>query len=154
MLPIEQLHPIVVHFPIVFFLTLAALDIFALIRNAALDGRGAIANLSAGLAVLAGLAAAVAYSLGDEALEVAVASGVPEARLDTHELLGTTTAIVLGVWGLVRAYIWWRQMPLSRARVGGIVFVELALSLLIIITAYYGGQLVYDLGVNVTIPAS
>ncbi len=45
-------------------------------------------------------------------------------------------------------------MPLSKARVGGMVVVELALSLLIIITAYYGGQLVYDLGVNVTIPAS
>ncbi len=154
MLPIEQLHPIVVHFPIVFFLTLAALDIFALIRNAALDGRGAIANLSAGLAVLAGLAAVVAYSLGDEALEVAVASGVPEASLETHELLGTTSAIMLAVWGLARAYIWWRQLPLGKARAGGIVLVELAISLLVILTAYYGGQLVYELGVNVTLPAS
>jgi uncharacterized membrane protein len=149
MIPLEQIHPLVVHFPIVFFLSLAVLDTVALFRSTPIDGRGSFANLSAGLAVLAGLAAVAAYSFGDAALEVALASGINEARLETHELLGTTTAIVLGIWGLARAFIWWRQLPISRGKIWGVVFAELAVSLLIIITAYYGGQLVYDFGVNV-----
>lgn len=36
MLPIAQLHPIAVHFPIVFFLTLAAFDAVALARGEAI----------------------------------------------------------------------------------------------------------------------
>ncbi len=153
MIPIEQFHSIAVHFPIVFFLSLAALDTFALVRSISIDARGAIANLSAGIAVLAGLAAGAAYTFGDAALDIAEAGGVPEIRTETHEYLGTATAIALGLWALARAYIWWQQIPLSKTRVTGVVLVELALSALIIITAYYGGQLVYDFGVNVTVSA-
>jgi uncharacterized membrane protein len=153
-IPIEQFHPIVVHFPIVFFLSLAALDTFALFRNTPIDGRGGVANLSAGLAVLAGLAAAAAYSFGDAALDVALASGITEARVETHQLLGTTTAIALALWGLARAFIWWRRLPIGKGQVWGVVFVEFAFSSLIITTAYYGGQLVYDFGVNVALSAS
>jgi len=153
MISIEQFHPIAVHFPIVFFLSLAALDSFAIVRNIPIDARGAIANLSAGLAVLSGLGAGAAYFFGDAALDVAEASGVPEIRTETHELLGTTTAVALGLWAVVRAYIWWQQIALSKQQTAAIVFVELALSTLIIITAYYGGQLVYDFGVNVAASA-
>jgi uncharacterized membrane protein len=152
-IPIQQLHPIVVHFPIVFFLSLAALDTFALFRNSSIDGRGGIANLSAGLAVLAGIAAVAAYSFGDAALDVAEASGITVAPLETHEALGTTTAIALAVWGLARAFIWWRRLPIGKGKAWGLVLVELAFSGLIITTAYYGGQLVYDFGVNVALAA-
>ena len=152
MLPIEQLHPIVVHFPIVFFLSLVAVDAFALFRNMAIDGRGGVANLSAGLAVLAGLAAAAAYGLGDAALEIAVANGVAEARMETHQILGTTTAIALVLWGAARGFVWWRQMPINKGKARGVVLVELAFAILIIVTAFYGGQLVYEFGVNVAPP--
>ena len=89
MIPIEQFHPIVVHFPIVFFLSLVALDAVALLRKTPIDGRGGVANLSVGLAVLAGLAAVAAFTFGDAALDVALASGVAESRLETHQFLGT-----------------------------------------------------------------
>ena len=153
MIPIEQFHPIVVHFPIVFFLSLAALDTVALFRNTPIDGRGGVANLSAGLAVLAGLAATAAYSFGDAAVDVALVKGIAEARLETHELLGTITAIVLALWGLARAYIWWRRLPVGNGKARGLVLVEVATSILIVATAYYGGQLVYDYGVNVALSA-
>jgi len=148
-IPIEQFHPLIVHFPIVFLLSLAALDSFALFRNIPLDGRAGFANLSAGLAALAGLAAGIASIFGDAALDVAVAKGVAESRLETHETLGTITALALVLWGLVRAFIWWRRLPIGKGRAWGVVVVELAFSALIITTAYYGGQLVYDFGVNV-----
>jgi len=149
LIPIEQFHPIVVHFPIVFFLSLAALDTAALFANLSLAGRGGVANLSAGLAVLAGLAAVTAYAFGDAALDVALAGGVAEARLETHETLGTVTAIALALWGLVRAFVWWRRLPVGKGRARGMALVELAFAILIIATAFFGGQLVYELGVNV-----
>jgi len=153
-IPIEQFHPIIVHFPIVFFLSLAALDTIALFGNMPIDGRGGVANLSAGLAVLAGLAAGVAYMFGDAAVDVAMAGGITEARVETHELLGTATAVALALWALARAYIWWRRLPIDNGKRWGVVLVELAFSILVIATAYYGGQLVYDFGVNVALLAS
>ncbi len=153
MLPIEQIHPVVVHFPIVFFLSLAALDAVALLRSVPIDGRGCLANLSAGLAVLAGAAAVAAYAFGDAALDVAISRGVPELRLETHEGFGTTTAALLAAWGLLRGLVWWRRVALGRGRTAAVVAVQAALAVLLVATAYYGGQLVYELGVNVARPA-
>lgn len=150
MIPLQQIHPLVVHFPIVFFLSLAGLDLFARLKSIPIDGRGAISNLSAGLAVLAGIAAVAAFFFGDMALDIAKASGVPDATTETHELLGTATAILLALWGAIRALIWYRNTPLDKTKISGIVVLELSLAVLIITTAYFGGQLVYDFGVNVT----
>jgi len=152
MIPIHQIHPLVVHFPIVFFLSLAALDIYARLRNIPIDGRGAIANLSAGLAFLAGVTAIIAFIFGDMALEFAVAAGALESLTEMHETLGSTTAVVLAIWGAIRAFAWYRKIPLNKAKSSAIVVIELLLTALIITTAYYGGQLVYDFGINVTIP--
>ncbi len=153
MIPLEQFHPIVIHFPIVFFLSLAVLDTYSMVRNIPIGGRGGVANLSAGLAVLAGLAAWVAYSFGDAALTIAVDRGAPAARLATHQFLGTTTAAVLVLWGLARAILWWRRVPITKGRAWVVVLGEIAIALLIITTAYYGGQLVYEFGINVAVPA-
>lgn len=149
MLSIAHLHPIAVHFPIVFFLTLAAFDAVMLFRGQTISGRTCTANISAGLAVLAGLAAIVTYILGDLAYDAAIASGIPESRLETHQGLGTTTAVVLAVWALLRGYLWWRNSPIEGVAKTAAVAVEAAGALLIIVTAYFGGQLVYELGVNI-----
>tara|TARA_R110002074_G_scaffold392787_1_gene578570 strand:+ start:79 stop:540 length:462 start_codon:yes stop_codon:yes gene_type:complete len=153
MLPIEQFHPLVVHFPIVFVLVLAAFDLVAVWRGQPLSGRGAIANVSAGLAFSAGLAAAAAYVFGDLAFDVALAKGTPLAVLETHEELGSIVAALLVAWGLVRAFIWIRSVSLSRRLGWGIVAIEIAAAALIITTAYFGGQLVYDFGVGVSLPS-
>jgi len=149
MLPIADLHPIAVHFPIVFFLTLAAFDTVMLVRGGAISGRTCTARISMGLAALAGLTALVTYAVGDLAYDAAIASGIPEARLETHEGLGTATALALVVWALLRGYFWWRGSPIEGRVKTAAVAIELAGVLLIIVTAYFGGQLVYDLGVNV-----
>ncbi|MCF6322146.1 MAG: DUF2231 domain-containing protein [Rhizobiaceae bacterium] len=154
MLSLEQIHPLLIHFPIVFFLSLFVLDLYAAIRNIPLAGRGGVANLSAGLAFLAGTGATIAAIFGDIALDIAKEGGVAEAVTETHETLGGITASAFAVWGLIRAYLWYRQSVLGKRGTGAIVFVELILAALIIVTAYYGGQLVYEFGVNVNIPAS
>lgn len=154
MLPVEQLHPLAVHFPIVFVLLLAAFDIVVLARGLEISGRRAVANVSAGIAALAGLSAVVAYFLGDIALDVAISAGTPLTQLELHEELGTVTAATIVVWSIIRAAAWWRRVSLAGGRAYGIAIVEIAIVLLIITTAYFGGQLVYELGIGVARPTS
>jgi len=149
MLSIQEIHPILVHFPIVFFLTLGAFDVIALVRGVKIFGRSCASSISTGLAALAGVSAIFVSFFGDMAADVAVRSGVPEARLETHETLGTTTAIFVGIWALVRILLWWRDQALSSRGRTAAVGIEVAGALLVITTAYFGGQLVYDFGVNV-----
>jgi len=153
MVPLEQVHPFAVHFPIAFTLSLFVLDLYARLKNIPLDGRGGVANLSAGLALLAGIGATVAASLGAAALAIATAGGVSESLTETHASLGAATASAIALWGLIRAFVWYRKMVLGNSLQWGIVIVELAIAAMIVITAYFGGQLVYEFGVNVNIPA-
>ncbi len=154
MIPIQQIHPLAVHFPIVFFMSLAGLDLYARLKNVPLDGRGAISNLSAGLALLAGVSAIIAFLFGDMAMEMAEAAGASESQTGLHEMLGSVTGIVLAIWGAIRVFAWYRKIALNQAKTLAIVVIELLLAVLIITTAYYGGQLVYDYGINVTLTPS
>ncbi len=149
MFPIEHLHPMILHFPIVLAFLLIMLDGYALARGIPLDGRGAYATFSLVTAVLAGISALVTMMAGDMALDVALSRGVPETLLETHEGLGTTTAIVLAAWAALRVLARWRNIPLGGQRKSGIVVAELAIAGLISVTAFYGGALVYQHGVNV-----
>jgi uncharacterized membrane protein len=147
--PIQHIHPILVHFPIVFFLSLAALDVIATARGNMVTGRGALGNLSSGLAVLSGGFAVAAFLFGGMALDVAESGGFHSDIAETHEGLGTFTAVAFAVWALVRVFLWWRDIRVSRALSGAVSLLEVAGAILVVATAYYGGQLVYDLGVNV-----
>ncbi len=147
--PIEQLHPIAVHFPIVFVLSLAVFDIAAVMRGAHIGGRGAVANVSTGIATLAGLGALVAYIFGDIAFDIAKAVGSHAAQLELHEEFGTFTAGVVVVWSIIRLATWWRLVPLGSGRAAAVMTAEIAIAVLVITTAYFGGSLVYEYGVGV-----
>ena len=90
---------------------------------------------------------------GDMALEAAEAAGFHDEIAEIHEGLGSTAAIAFAAWALIRAFIWWRDRQMSRGIEGAAVAIEIVGALLVIVVAYYGGQLVYDLGVNVVRPA-
>jgi len=149
MISIEHLHPIVVHFPIVFFLTLAALDIVASFRGRSITGRSAVGNASAGLAVLSAVTAIAAFSLGDEALEIAVAGGFSSEIAEIHETLGMAVAALFSVWAVIRAYLWLKDKDVQGGVKWLIPVIETGGAALVVATAYYGGVLVYELGVNV-----
>jgi uncharacterized membrane protein len=149
MIPIQHIHPMLVHFPIVFFLTLAGFDIIAVLRGANVTGRSAVGSISTGLALLAGLSALAAWFFGDIAMEVAQGRGLQSAVADIHEGLGSATAAAFTVWALVRAFTWWRNWQATRAAEGGVAVIELLGVVLVIATAYFGGELVFGLGVNV-----
>jgi uncharacterized membrane protein len=153
MIATQHIHPMLVHFPIVFFMTLAAVDLIGALRGANVTGRGAWGTVSTWLAVLAGASAVASWIFGGIALDYAEKGGFHSDIAETHEGLGTTTAIIFAVWALIRVFGWWRDMRGGRGLQAVVAILEIAGALLVIVTAYYGGQLVYDLGVNVMRPA-
>lgn len=149
MIPLEEVHPALVHFPVVFILCAFVLDAFLVSRRQDLAERTCLVNLALALWVLAALTAGVAAFFGDVALDRAVARGFPVPPMELHEELAVTTLSLAALLAAVRALAWWRGVRLSAGRawlvlVGGTVVVGLLL-----VTAYHGGELVYRLGVNV-----
>jgi uncharacterized membrane protein len=149
MIATQHLHPMIVHFPIVIFLLLTALDVLAFLAGRSVTGREGWGATSTALAVLAGISAIVTFILGSMALDIAEAGGFHSEIAETHEGLGTTTAIAFAVWALIRIVTWWRNANAGRGATAIVALIEIVGSVLVIVTAYYGGLLVYTLGVNV-----
>lgn len=149
MLPTAQLHPAIVHFPIVFVFSLAAFDVLATMRGKEILAKSRTANISASIALLAGISAVAAFVLGDMAYDIAVASGVPTSKLDLHEGLGTWTAGLVAALAVARGWLWWHGDTFGRHMNLTVLAAELVAATLIIATAYFGGELVYEFGINV-----
>ena len=149
MIDITHIHPMVVHFPIVLFLTAVAVELLVLIRNGDLSARQCLPGIALAALVLAALAAVVAASFGDIALDAAVDKGFPKGPLEEHEGLGMTTMSYFVVLALVQLWAWWRRIPLAGGR-GWAIFALGVIGIgILIAAAYHGGELVYHYGVNV-----
>lgn len=149
MISIQHIHPMLVHFPIVLIILLAGVELVAVALGRDVTGRSAIGNLSTGMLIIAALAAIAAFYFGDVALTYAENGGFESDVAEIHEGLGRFVAISVTIWAVVRAALWLRNVRLVRPWAFAIPLVSLAGSALVIWTAYYGGQLVFDLGVNV-----
>lgn len=151
MIPIEEFHPALVHFPITFLLSAVALDAWLVLRRRDLSDASPLANAALALLLLGSLSAAVAAAFGDVALDKALALGFAKAPLEAHEELALATLAVFGALALVRALARWRRIPLAGSRAWFLLLAGLAGAALLLTTAYRGGHLVYHLGVNVSL---
>jgi uncharacterized membrane protein len=149
MIPITEIHPMLVHFPIVFWISAETIAVIVLLRGGDLSVRQrwpAVALYS----LLAGTAfACVAALFGDIALDNAVAAGFTPGPMETHEAAAVTTLIIFGLHTALRILAIWRKYPLAGVRgwlaeMPGLVGIAGLMT-----TAYLGGQLVYHMGVNV-----
>ena len=149
MIPIQHIHPMIVHFPIVLIFLLAAFDIVASVRGHAVTGHITPGNISTSLAVFTAITAVAAYVFGGLALGVAEAGGFHSEVAEIHESMGETVAILTSVYALLRVSLWYFkvQIPMGFRTVFPVL--GICGSVLVTLTAYYGGQLVYELGVNV-----
>jgi uncharacterized membrane protein len=138
-----------VHFPIVFFISLTVFDLIAVARGSDVGGRSRTGTISAALAALAGFSALAAFAFGGIALDVAEQTGFHSAVAEAHESLGSITAIAFAIWALIRSFAWWRDLRPAGSLAVALPVIEVAGTILLLVTAYYGGQLVFDLGVNV-----
>jgi uncharacterized membrane protein len=146
---LERIHPAIVHFPIVFVITLFVVDLAAALRARSLSAGTSWGNPSALLAGAAGVFAFLAFLFGDQAYDIALAAGTPEGLLESHEGLGTFTAFAVLGWAVLRAIAWWRRVDLGGNRAWGVVAADAVLVGCIVTTAWLGGGLVFDHGIAV-----
>lgn len=150
MIPLQQIHPLLVHFPIVLIFLLAGFDLVASLKQVSFSGRTASGNVSTGLAVLTALSAIAAFIFGGIALGIAEAGGFKSPIAESHETMAGIFTILIVVWAAIRAIMWFKDWRISGAASAIFPIVAIAAAILVVVTAYYGGQLVYDLGVNVS----
>jgi len=149
MIPITEIHPMLVHFPIVLWISAEAIAVVVLLRGGDLSARQhwptvAFHCLLAGI-VFAGLAAI----FGDMALDHAVAAGFASEPLEIHETVAIITLCIFVLHAALRWLAIWREFPLTGTR-GWLAEIPGLVGLAgLFVTAYLGGELVYHLGVNV-----
>ncbi len=149
MISIQHIHPMLVHFPIVLILLVAAVETVAVVLRRDVTGRTPIGNLATAMIIIAAVAAIAAYFFGDIALTYAENGGFESDVAEIHEGLGKFVAISVSIWAVVRLAMWWRNIQLVQPLAFAIPVISILGAGLVIWTAYYGGQLVFDLGVNV-----
>lgn len=138
---LENLHPLVVHFPIALLTVFVLLDLLGTIFNWLSCRQAAgwflhIGVLTAAITVAAGLAAAASVVHGDNVHDI----------MSQHQRLGMSTlalAVLLSVWRLLQ-----RDMVVGGANVLH-QLLNLILLVLLMLTADLGGLMVYRYGVAV-----
>jgi len=150
MISIALVHPMLVHFPIVLLITAGSLDVIILLIKKDLANRQCLPLVALSALLLGTMSAGIAAIFGDIALDKAISLGFPRGPLETHETLALITIAVFSVYCLLRLLALWRRIPL-RGRIGWVSALPGMVGVvLLIFTAYYGGELVYHFGVNVT----
>lgn len=149
MVPLQHIHPMLVHFPIVLIMVLAVFDVIATVRGLTVSGRTISGSVSTSIAVAAAVFSVLAYIFGGIALTIAESGGFHSNVAEIHEQLGETVAISFSVYAVLRIVLWMRDYRTSGAMTVILPAIAVIGSVLVGATAYFGGQLVYDLGVNV-----
>lgn len=149
MIDFALIHPMLVHFPLVLIPLAVVFDWLTLVRGGDLSARRGLPRLALATWALGAGFAVLAVMFGDIALDAAISKGFPTAPLERHEDLGFTTMwIVIGLAAL-RFLLAWKGFSLVRGKGLALAFGGTLALAVLITTAYYGGELVYGLGVNV-----
>ncbi len=150
MINIAHIHPMLVHFPIVLLLVAVAINFMVLLKKGDLAAKDCLPTSGLAALLLAMIAAIAAATFGDIALDKAIELGFNKAPLEQHETLGLTTLWILIALSAWQVFSRWRGISLKATR--GWIFFAVALvgSGVLLAAAYFGGELVYTFGVNVT----
>lgn len=141
----HPLHPLTVHFPIALLFTSVFFDLLGI-----LTGKKQFNQTGWWLLILGLIGGIVAAGFGMWTEEQVEAMGVPETAVDRHEAFALTTMAVFAALTVIRWRI--RARWSSRDRVIYLIVAMIGL-LLLGITGFYGGELVYRYGAGVESPA-
>jgi uncharacterized membrane protein len=142
----HPLHPLTVHFPIALLFTSVFFDLLGILTE-----KKQLSQTGWWLLILGLVGGAVAAGFGMWTEEQVEASGVPEAAVDRHEAFALTTMAVFAALAVVR----WRMRARWSSR-DRVIYLSVAMVglLLLGITGFYGGELVYRYGAGVESPAA
>lgn len=148
----SSLHPAVVHFPVALLLTGAVFDAACLVfrRFLWLD------RAAAALITIGSLTLGAAYLTGERAAEAAApVTGIAQGILADHEDLALISLWAWSAAVALRLFVVWLgrddlEVNLGIFRLAALVLVFGAAAL-VVLTAFHGGQLVYDHGIGVAI---
>jgi uncharacterized membrane protein len=149
MIDLDHIHPMLVHFPLVLLPIAVLLDWFILVKGGDLASRKGLSLVSASAWGLAAVISILVVIFGDIAFDAALGKGFPKPPLEEHEEFGMTTFWIIVGLALVRLLAMWRGISLKGLRGYGFALGGVVMVALLITTAFYGGELVYSLGVNV-----
>ena len=142
MIDVAHIHPMLVHFPLALMPLAVVAQLITVSRGRSLFTRSCLAN--AGILLLA-LAAAV---FGDLALDKAVDAGVALSQMEEHEELGMLSAWVLAGLIAVEGWFYYRKVEARLVSIAALLAGS-GMLVMLLTTAWFGGNLVYGLGVNV-----
>jgi uncharacterized membrane protein len=148
---ITQIHPMLVHFPIVLFILALGLYLYMVVTKRDLAALSCLSITAAVILVGGVVSALAAAGFGDIALDAAIDKGFPKADLEEHEELAGTTITIFAVLAVVLLAAMWKKFQLMGGKAVVFLLVVLAGTGMLIITAYHGGELVYKDGVNVEV---
>src|SRR5579862_8935585 len=136
-----SLHPKLVQFPLVLLLCGLLFDAIGLLRRSARFHWAAVMISGAGTVILL-----LAFICGIYAEIWAGRAGVPQDPIEWHEFLANIAS-----WGFVILMAWRLFLdPHSRRALTAYTIIGLTWYILLALTAYFGGQLVFAYGAAVT----
>lgn len=147
------IHPIIVHFPIVLVIALVVTDHVALFTGTNFVGRSCLANLSVLLALLLGAFTFIAFISGGMSFAAAQQTGVSEVVMGVHRDMGRIFTTLAVFWAFMRGGLWWWRIEPNHLWRILIVAFELGLIVMVVLTAFYGMDLVYGYGIAVKLQA-
>jgi len=140
-----NLHPLVIHFPIVLVITAVAIDVM----DTMFERPAWLPVMSTGLYTAAALAAVTAYLTGQRAADVVFVPGMAHPLIDDHRMWALATAWYVGVTAIARLAA--ARLGFPRARVHRVLLFAVGLIAVVLVqqTADRGARLVYEQGVGV-----
>jgi uncharacterized membrane protein len=144
-----NIHPLVVHFPIAWWIAAVVVDLVALMLP-----KAAWADTTASALYPAGaVAAVVAYFTGRQAAATVITPGMAHPIILEHWNWALATTVAFAAIALVRFAILFRRPPPPRWIRTTLTAAALAALVTLFETGERGAQLVFEHGVGVGIPA-
>jgi len=139
-----NIHPLIIHFPIVLLLTAVVADLGALLfKKSAWLQKTAITLYGFG-----GLSAVVTYFTGKQAADMVTFPAASYPVIGRHADLALYTSIFFGIYALVRLFLYWKKWDAKKGIAVLLFLIAAAGYGLLQQTAEQGGMLVYKYGVG------
>jgi len=139
-----NVHPLIIHFPIVLLLIAVVADLSALLFKKA----DWLRKSAVSLYVLSALGAIVTYFTGKQAADIVTFPPPSYPVISKHADLALYTTLFFSIYALIRLFLFWKKWDTKRWTTGLLFLIAAGGYILVQQTAEQGGMLVYKYGVG------